>query len=110
MGVQFRGGETLVPGEAAAMDTFRDHHFPGAAPDDVDQPLGLAEMLGAAGDMDGHGLVLGREFQALQQVAADETHRIEQLQARVQAVLYQAQGAGAGVAVDGVEAATAGGE
>ncbi|MOA33832.1 hypothetical protein D3C78_1551630 [compost metagenome] len=108
VGVQFRRGEALVAGKAAAVDTFRHHHFPGAAFDDIDQALGLAQVLGAAGDVDGHRLVLGGELQALQQVAADEAHRVEQLQPRIQAVLDQAQGTGAGVAVDRVEAAAAG--
>ena len=87
MGVQLGGSEALVAGEAAAVDAFRDHHFASAAPDDIDQALGLAQVLSAAGDMHGDRLLLWGELQPVEQVLADELHRIVQLKARVEAVL-----------------------
>ena len=87
MGVQLGGSEALVAGEAAAVDAFGDHHLFGAAPDDIDQALGLAQVLSAAGDMHGDRLLLRGELQPVEQVLADELHRVMQLQARVEAVL-----------------------
>ncbi|MNF13507.1 hypothetical protein D3C80_2153790 [compost metagenome] len=69
------------------MNALGDHYLAGAAADDVDQTLGFAQMLGAAGDVHGHGLVLRLEVQAVEQLLADELHRIEQLQSWVQAIL-----------------------
>src|SRR5690606_41097090 len=90
------------------VDAFGDHHFFRAAPGDVDQRLRLAQVLGAASDVHGDRRVLRDEIQLVQQLRADEVDRIVDLQALVGQVLHQAQGAGAGVAVDRVEPAAAG--
>lgn len=68
----------------------------------------LAEVLGAAGDVHRYRFVLRDELQAIEQVTADEFHRVVDLQPRIVQTLDQAQGAGTGVAVDRVEAAAAG--
>ncbi|MNP31650.1 hypothetical protein D3C76_1247810 [compost metagenome] len=65
-------------------------------------------MLGAAGYVYGDRLVLGRELQFVDQVGADEAHRVIQVQPRFGQVLNQAQGARTGVAVDRVKSAAAG--
>ncbi|MCY1422178.1 hypothetical protein D9M71_378530 [compost metagenome] len=90
------------------MNAFGDDYLGAAAPGQVDQGLAFTQVLGAAGDMHGNRFCLWGELQFVEQVAADETHRVVQVQAAVAQVLDQAQGARAGVAVDGVEAAAAG--
>lgn len=108
VGVQLGGGEAFVAGKTAAVDAFRNDHLSTAAAGDVQQGLRLAEVLGGAGDMHGDWLGLRGDFQAWQQVLLDEAHRLVDIQARVGVVLQQAQGAGAGIAIDGVQAAAAG--
>ena len=44
--------------------------------------LGFAEVLGAARDMDSDGVVLRLEVQPVEQMGADEAHRIEELAGR----------------------------
>lgn len=108
MGIEFRRGEAFVAGKSAAVDAFRDHHGFGAAPREFNQCLALAQVLSATGDVYRNGGVLRREVEAVHQVSADKAHRVVEVQARFAEVLYQSQGAGAGVAVDRVEAATTG--
>ncbi|MNR26409.1 hypothetical protein D3C85_1436200 [compost metagenome] len=64
--------------------------------------------MGAAGHVYGNRFVLRRELQFVEQVSADETHRVIEVQAGFSQVLNQAQGTGAGVAVDRIKPATAG--
>ncbi|MNT11670.1 hypothetical protein D3C72_1465620 [compost metagenome] len=90
------------------MNAFGNHHGFAAFARQVDQRLAFPEVLGAAGYMHGDGGFLRREVQAIHQVRADEAHRVVQVQTNFAEVLNQAQGAGAGVAVDRVEPATAG--
>lgn len=108
MGVEFRCGEAFVASKATAMNAFGDHHGFCATPGQFDQGLAFAQVLGAAGDVYGDGRFLWGEVEAVHQVGADEAHRVVEVQARLTQVLHQAQGAWAGVAVDRVEAATAG--
>lgn len=108
VGIELRGGEAFVAGETTAMDALRNHHVVAATPHQIDQRLALAQVLGAAGDVHGDRRFLRGELELVHQVGADEAHRVVQVQAHVAQVLHQAQGAGAGVAVDRVEAAAAG--
>ena len=108
MGVQLRRGEALVAGKSAAVNAFGNDHVFAAFARQIDQRLAFAQVLGAAGDMHRDRRFLGREVQAIHQMRADETHRVVQVQTNFAQVLNQAQGAGAGVAVDRVEPATAG--
>ena len=108
MRIQFGRGEAFIASKAAAMNPFRDNHFGAAQPCDVDQGLTFAQMLGAAGDVYGNRLGLGGECQLIHKVGANEAHRIVQIEARFTEVLHQAQGAGAGVAIDRVKPTTAG--
>ncbi|MCY1436903.1 hypothetical protein D9M71_530430 [compost metagenome] len=90
------------------MNAFGDHHLGAAAPGQIDQRLAFTQVLGAAGDVNGNRLLLRGKDQFVEQVTADEANRVIQVQAAVAQVLDQAQGAGAGVAVDGIEATAAG--
>ena len=108
VGIQLGSAEAFVAGKATAVDAFRHNQLLRAAADDVEQALGFAQVLGAAGDVHGHGGLLRGECQAFEQMLANEFHWVVQFQSWVQAVLQQTQGAGAGVAVDGIEAATTG--
>ena len=106
--VKFRGGEALVAGKTAAVNAFRNDHVGAAFARQVDQRLAFPEVLGTAGDMHRDRGVLRGEVQSIHQMRTDEAHRVVQVQAHIAQVLGQAQGAGAGVAVDGIEPATTG--
>lgn len=79
VGVQLGGGEAFIAGKAAAVDAFGDHHLCAATPCQVDQGLAFAQVLGAAGHVHGHWRLLGGELQFVEQVGADEAHRVVQV-------------------------------
>src|SRR5690606_11521040 len=90
MGVELRLAETLVAGEAAAVDALWNHHVRGAAPGNVDQRLRLAQVLGAAGDVHRHWRVLWGDGQAIEPLLTDELELVVDIQAAISQVLYQA--------------------
>ena len=106
--IQLWGGKAFVTGKAAAVNAFWDDYFRGAATHDVDQTLCFAQVLRTASDVYRDRFVLWGDRQPVEQLLADKLHRVVQFQSCVQAILNQAQGARAGVAVDRVEAAATG--
>ena len=108
MSVQLRGGETFVASKPTTVNALGNNHVFAALARQIDQRLALAQVLGAARDVHGDRRFLWREVEAVHQVGADETHRIVQVQTHIAQILNQPQGAGAGVAIDGIEPASTG--
>ena len=108
MAVQLRCGEAFVAGKSAAMYAFGNHHGVAAFARQIDQRLAFAQVLSAAGHVDGNRRFLGCEVQTIQQMRTDEAHRIVQIQSCFADVLNQSQRTRAGVAIDRVEAAATG--
>lgn len=108
MAVELRGGETLVAGETAAVNTFRDHHVLAAFARQVDQRLAFPKVLSAAGHVNGNRCFLRCELETIHQMRTNEPHRVIQIQANISHILHQPQCAGAGVAIDRIEPAATG--
>jgi hypothetical protein len=90
MGVEFWRGEAFVSGKAAAMNAFGHDNVDAAHTGEVDKRLAFTQVLRAARDVDRDSRLLRGEHQFVQQVSADEAHRVVEVEPGFFEVLNQA--------------------